>query len=84
MEIKIYEKEKNIYFSNNENEYLMNFDNLVVLAKAVIDTKKSDSESEFNIKCDNALELYKTTINKLINDILTDEELLDLLNQEAG
>ena len=42
MEIKIFTKEeadKSVYFSFKDNDYLMNFDNLVTLSKKVIEDK---------------------------------------------
>ena len=57
----------------------MNFDNLVNLAKQVIEM---DNDEKVNIKCDDSqLELYKTTVDKLLQDVSSDEELIELLEK---
>lgn len=78
MEISIFKEKENIYFSiDGEEKQLMNFDNLVVLSEKVIDIKEN---FEYEIKCnDGSLELYKSTIEELINSLLSDTELLELL-----
>ncbi len=84
MEIKIFTKEtadKSVYFSYNDNDYLMNFDNLVILSKKIIEDKTINLSEEFNVSADSSLDLYKTTLEKIINDVLTDEELLQLLTE---
>lgn len=84
MEIKIFTKEKadkNVYFSFKDNDYLMNFDNLVILSKKIIEDKTINLSEEFNVSADSSLDLYKTTLEKIINDVLTDEELLKLLTE---
>ena len=84
MEIKVFTKEnadKSVYFSFKENDYLMNFDNLVILSKKVIEDKTINPSEEFNVSVDTSLDLYKTTLEKIIKDLLTDEELLQLLTE---
>ena len=81
---KIFTKEtadKSVYFSYNDNDYLMNFDNLVILSKKIIEDKTINLSEEFNVSADSSLDLYKTTLEKIINDVLTDEELLQLLTE---
>lgn len=79
MEIEIFENNKTVFFSIDEKEYLMNFDNLVNLAKQVIEM---DNDEKVNIKCDDSqLELYKTTVDKLLQDVSSDEELIELLEK---
>lgn len=84
MEIKVFTKEntdKSVYFSFKDNDYLMNFDNLVILSKKVIEDKTINPSEEFNVSADSSLDLYKTTLEKIIQDLLTDEELLQLLTE---
>ncbi|WP_317313843.1 hypothetical protein [Absicoccus porci] len=79
MEIKIFEKDKKVFFSIDDKEFLMNFDNLVDLAKYTIEM---DNDEKVNIKCDDSkLELYKTTVDKLLQDVSSDEELIELLGK---
>lgn len=79
MEIEIFENNKTVFFSIDDKEYLMNFDNLVNLAKQVIEM---DNDEKVNIKCDDSqLELYKTTVDKLLQDVSSDEELIELLEK---
>lgn len=79
MEIEIFENNKTVFFSIDDKKYLMNFDNLVNLAKQVIEM---DNDEKVNIKCDDSqLELYKTTVDKLLQDVSSDEELIELLEK---
>ena len=81
MEINIFKEKENIFFSiDGEEKQLMNFDNLVVLSEKVIEIKEGFT---YEIKCnDGSLELYKSTIEELINSLLSDTELLDLLSKK--
>ena len=84
MEIKIFTEEKEnktVYFSFEDNNYLMNFDNLVILSKKIVEDKITNPSEEFNVSADSSLDLYKTTLEKIIKDILTDGELLQLLTE---
>lgn len=47
MEIEIFENNKTVFFSIDDKKYLMNFDNLVNLAKQVIEM---DNDEKVNIK----------------------------------
>lgn len=79
MEIEIFENNKTVFFSIDDKKYLMNFDNLVNLAKQVIEM---DNDEKVKIKCDDSqLELYKTTVDKLLQDVSSDEELIELLEK---
>lgn len=83
MEINIYEKQNAVFFSVSEDkdEYLMNFDNLVKLAKKAILSKE---EKSIKINAEKELALYKSTIDTILQDILKDEELLTLLKENDG
>lgn len=81
MEIKIFKDKDNIYFKvNSEDDKLMNFDNLVELSETIIKENFEEDSFESNINCnDSSLKLYESTIETLINSLLSDTELLELL-----
>ena len=81
MEINVFKEQENIYFSvDGGSNQLMNFDNLVNLAEKIVNLK---DKYVINVKCDNgSLELYRSTIEEMINSILNDTELLELLQEK--
>lgn len=80
MEIKIEEDHaKEIYLSYDGKKRIVSFENLVLLAKDVIEIRKKKKDEQFNVMADSSLELYRSTVDKMIKDVLSDAELLELL-----
>lgn len=76
------EKTKKKYLSYDDIKCLVSFDNLVLLAKIIIDKISKNKDEEIKVEAESSLELYRYTIQKLVNDVISDEELLELLTKK--
>lgn len=84
--IRLFKGEKteknNVYFQVGENEKkLLNFDELKIFAKSILNDIKNSIDNEYEISADKGLELYKETIQNIIYGIKSDLELQNLYKE---
>lgn len=84
--IRLFKGEKteknNVYFQVGENEKkLLNFDELKIFAKSILNDIKNSIDNEYEISADKGLELYKETIQNIISGIKSDLELQNLYKE---
>lgn len=82
MKIKIYKKDndENVYYTvDDKDENRLNFENIKQISKVFLKKKSEEGDTKYEITVvSSELELYKTTLENVINSILEDEELLKL------
>lgn len=85
MKIQIYKKdnEENVYYKLEGNkEQKLNFENIKEISKSFLDMKRKGEPIKYEINIATSdLELYKTTLENVINSILVDDDLLKLYNE---
>lgn len=84
--IRLFKGEKteknNVYFQVDENEKkLLNFDELKIFAKSILNDIKNSIDNEYEISADKGLELYKETLQNIISGIKSDLELQNLYKE---
>ena len=84
--IRLFKGEKteknNVYFQVGENEKkLLNFDELKIFAKNILNDIKNSIDNEYEISADKGLELYQETIQNIISGIKSDLELQNLYKE---
>lgn len=87
MKIEIFKKEndENIFFSYEDKEAeILNFDNLKELSKLILEKKKNKESIKCEIKAENELSLYKSTVADIVKSIDEDDELLRLYVEKTG
>lgn len=87
MKITIYNKEndENIYFKINDeesSEKKLNFEALKNLSTEFLEFKKTGIGTDYTIECNNAFDLYKTTLDNVLKSVIEDEELYTLYNEK--
>lgn len=81
MKITITKKEndENIYFELDNTLKILNFENIKGISVAMLDKKIKDEPTEYEIiSNDSSLNLYKNTLEKIIENVINDEELIKL------
>ncbi len=81
MKITITKKEndENIYFDLDNTLKILNFENIKGISVAMLDKKIKDEPTEYEIiSNDSSLNLYKNTLEKIIENVINDEELIKL------
>lgn len=83
MVIKISKDKDNVYFQvDTKEKEIMSFEALVKLAETIINEGiKSTEEVSVSVD-DGSLDLYKQTIDKIVSSIITDNDLIELLNRQ--
>lgn len=87
MKIEIYKKENddNIYHSYGDNkDIILDFENLKNISKLFLDKKLDDADISYEITCANDLDLYKNTLDDILNSILNDEDLINLYKEHKN
>jgi len=81
MKITITKKEndENIYFEFDKNEKILNFENIKGISVSMLDKKIKGETTEYEIiTTDSSLNLYKSTLKNIIDNVINDEELIKL------
>lgn len=84
MKIKIFKKDNDtdVYYKDEqENEFKLNFDQIKIIAKKIIELKISGQSFDYEIEVKTPdLELYRTTLENVIKSVTDDEELIKIYN----
>ena len=84
MKITIFKKDNDTdvyYKGEQENEFKLNFDQIKIIAKKIIELKISGQSFDYEIEVKTPdLELYKNTLENVIKSIKDDEELIKIYN----
>lgn len=86
MKIEIYKKDndENVYFSyESGNEIILNFENLKDLSKLFLEKKKKGEDLTYAVDAEAELSLYKTTMEDVLKEICTDEDLYLLYKDKS-
>lgn len=83
--IRLFKGEKteknNVFFQVGESDKkLLNFDELKMFAKSILEDIKNNIDNTYDVIAENGLDLYKETIINIINGIKSDQELQNLYN----
>lgn len=69
-------EKNNVYFQIDQGEKkLLNFEELKIFAESILEDIKNQNNNDYEINCEKGLELYKETIQNIIDGIKTDQEL---------
>ena len=83
MEIKISKDKDTVYFQvDSKNKEIMSFDALVKLAESIIHEGVVSPDDVIVSSNDSALDLYKQTIDEIVSSIITDKDLIELLDKQ--
>jgi len=84
MKIKIFKKDNDtdVYYKDEQEiEFKLNFDQIKIIAKKIIELKISGQSFDYEIEVKTPdLELYKTTLENVIKSVTDDEELIKIYN----
>lgn len=84
MKIKIFKKDNDtdVYYKDEqENEFKLNFGQIKIIAKKIIELKISGQSFDYEIEVKTPdLELYRTTLENVIKSVTDDEELIKIYN----
>ena len=72
------EKEIVMFVINDSDKYIMNFENLVTLAKLIVENR----EDKLDLEGEESLGLYKETITDLYDSIVQDSGFLELIDSD--
>ena len=84
MEIKIFKEDNDerIYYSLDGTEKaVLNFENIKLIAKLFIEKKINNSNLTYTINCKDGLDIYKSTLDQVIQSIIKDDELANLYKE---
>lgn len=71
-----------IIFTYENEEYSMEFNNIKKISKVLLDKIIDEEEFNLDIKAENPdLDLYSSTIERVLNSIKEDSELIELFSE---
>ena len=83
MEIKISKQDDNILISYDEVNEILNFDSLKKLSKLFLDKKIKNEDVGYSVNIDGntSLDIYKNTVEEVLDSVIDDTELVDLFKE---